>query len=101
VTTVVLWLLYATLLVVVMTLFSAAFKSRGAAAGAGLGFYFFTLLLSSWAPTARYTFAGLIPAMSAALTGHALSLGWPVATALAAIVVGIVSAVAIFERKEL
>ncbi len=40
-----LWLLYASLLVVVMTFFSAAFRSRGAAAGAGLGFYFLSLLL--------------------------------------------------------
>jgi ABC-2 type transport system permease protein len=101
VATVALWLLYATLLVVVMTLFSAMFKSRGAAAGAGLGFYFFTLLLSSWAPTARYTFVGLIPAMSGALTGRAVSFGWPVTTAIAAIILGTVSAVAIFDRQEL
>lgn len=101
VTTVALWFLYATLLVVVMTVFSAAFTSRGAAAGAGLGFYFSTLLFSTWAPTARYSFAGLIGAMSAALTGRALSLGWPVATAIAAIIVGTVSAVAIFDKREL
>jgi len=96
-----LWLLYAALLVVVMTLFSAAFKSRGASAGAGLGFYFLTLLLSNWAPAARYSFLGLVPAMGEALTGRALSLGWPVATAIVAIVGGIASAVAIFERQEL
>ena len=54
-----LWLLYASLLIVVMTLFSAAFRSRGAAAGAGLGFYFLTLLLSVWGPAARYSFLGL------------------------------------------
>jgi ABC-type transport system involved in multi-copper enzyme maturation permease subunit len=42
------WLLYATLLVVVMTLCSAAFRSRGAAAGAGLGFFFLTLMLANW-----------------------------------------------------
>lgn len=101
VATVALWLLWASLLIVVMTLFSAAFKSRGAAAGAGLGFFFFTLLLSNWAPAARYSFLGLMPAMSHALTGQALSLGWPVTTAIAAIVVLTVSAVAIFDRQEL
>ncbi|HEY2377968.1 MAG TPA: ABC transporter permease [Gemmatimonadaceae bacterium] len=100
-TMVALWLLYAAILVVVMTLFSAAFKSRGAAAGAGLGFYFFALLLSNWAPAARFSFFGLVPAMRDALIGHALSLGWPVATAVAAIVVGTGSAVRIFERQEL
>jgi ABC-2 type transport system permease protein len=101
VATVALWLLYASLLIVVMTLFSAAFKSRGAAAGAGLVFYFLTLLLSSWAPTARYSFVGLIPAMREALLGHASSLGWPVTTAIAAIVMGTAGAVSIFERQEL
>lgn len=101
VTTVALWLLYATILVVVMTLLSAAFRSRGAAAGAGLGFYFLTLLLSSWTPAARYTFVGLIPAMSGALTGRAMSLGWPVATAVASIVLGTLIAVAIFDGQEL
>lgn len=96
-----LWLLYASLLVVVMTLFSAAFRSRGAAAGAGLGFYFLTLLLSSWGPAARYGFLGLFPAMRDALMGKAMSLGWPVTTAVAAIVVGAVAAMRIFERQEL
>jgi ABC-2 type transport system permease protein len=101
VTAVVLWLLYALLLIVVMTLCSAAFRSRGAAAGAGLGFFFLTLLLSSWGPAARYGFFGLLPAMRDALMGQAMSLGWPVTTAVAAIVVGVVAAVRIFERQEL
>ena len=101
VTAVGLWLLHATLLVVVMTLFSAAFRSRGAAAGAGLAFFFLTLLLSSWGPAAQYSFLGLMPAMRDALLGNAMSLGWPVATAVAAIVVTAVAAVGIFERQEL
>jgi len=96
-----LWLVYASLLVVVMTLFSGAFRSRGAAAGAGLGFYFLTLLFSSWGPAARYGFLGLFPAMRDALMGQALSLGWPLTTAIVAIVVGAVAAVRIFERQEL
>ena len=95
------WLLYATLLVVVMTLCSAAFRSRGAAAGAGLGFFFLTLMLANWGPTARYGFFGLWPAMSSALVGKELSLGWPVATAVVAIAVGTVAAVRVFERQEL
>jgi ABC-2 type transport system permease protein len=101
VTAVALWLLYATLLIVVMTLFSAAFRSRGAAAGAGLGFYFLTLLFSNWGPAARYSFLGLLPAMRDALIGKALSSGWPVITALAAIVGGAIGAVRIFEQQEL
>ena len=103
VTAVALWLLYASLLIVVMTFFSAAFRSRGAAAGAGLGFYFLTLLFSNWAPAARYSFLGLLPAMGDTLMGHGhpLPLGWPVTTAVAAIVVGGVAAVRTFELQEL
>ena len=95
------WLLYASLLIVVMTLFSASFRSRGAAAGAGLAFYFLALLASSWGPAARYSFLGLLPAMRDVLMGEALSSGWPVASAATAIVAGAVAAVRIFERKEL
>ena len=96
-----LWLLYAALLIVVMTLFSSAFRSRGAAAGAGLGFYFLTLLLSLWGPAARHSFLGLVPAIDRALMAQPVSLGWPVTSALAVIVLGAVAAVAIFERQEL
>ena len=96
-----LWLLYAFLLVVVMTLFSAAFRSRGAAAGAGLGFYFLTLLLSAWGPAARYTFVGTMAAMRDALLGEPMSAAWPVVSGVAAIVLGVVMAVGIFDRKEL
>ena len=103
VTAVALWLLYASLLVVVMTLFSAAFRARGAAAGAGLGFYFLTLLFSNWSPAARYSFLGLMPAMRDALAGEssASSLGWPLTTAAAAIALGTAATVRIFERQEL
>jgi ABC-2 type transport system permease protein len=101
VTAVALWLAYASLLVVVMTLFSAAFRSRGAAAGAGLGFYFLTLLLSSWGPAARYGYAGMLPAMRDALMGDALSAGWPLASAVTLMLVGAVAAVRIFERQEI
>lgn len=101
VTAVGVWLLIAAVLIVVMTLFSAAFRSRGAASGAGLFFYFAILLLSIWGPATRYTFVGLVPALGDALRGHALSLGWPVATAIAAIVISAMGAVWIFERQEL
>jgi hypothetical protein len=50
---------------------------------------------------ARYSFLGLLPAMGRALIGAPMSLGWPVATALGAILVGVAAAVRIFERQEL
>jgi ABC-2 type transport system permease protein len=95
------WLLYAAILVVVMTLCSAAFRSRGAAAGVGLAFYFVTLLLSTWGPAARYSFVGLWPSIGRALVGKDMALGWPVATAALAIAVGTMAAIRIFERQEL
>jgi ABC-2 type transport system permease protein len=101
VSVVALWLLSALLLVVVMTLLSAAFRSRGAAAGAGLAFYFLTLLLSAWGPAARYSFIGLVPAVRDALMGETLASGWPVITALAAMGLGALAAVRTFERQEL
>lgn len=96
-----LWLLYAALLIVAMTLFSSAFRSRGAAAGAGLGFYFVTLLLSLWGPASRHSFLGLMPAIDNVLRSRPTSLGWPVGTAVIAIVLGALAAVAIFEQQEL
>ena len=96
-----LWLVFASLLVVVMTLFSAAFRSRGAAAGAGLAFYFLALLFSAWGPAATHSFVGLEPAMRDALRGESPVLGWPIATAIVAILAASMGAVAIFERKEL
>jgi ABC-2 type transport system permease protein len=101
VTTVALWLLYASLFVVAMTLLSSTLRSRGAAAGAGLAFYFLALLLSSWGPMARYAFFGLFPAMRDALMGQDLSLGWPLATAVLAVAAGTVAAMRLFERQEL
>jgi len=95
------WLLYAVLLVVVMTLFSAAFRSRGAAAGAGLAFYFFVLLLSNWGPAAHYGFFGLPLTMRNALMGKPLSAGWPSLTAALAIAVVSLLSVKVFERQEL
>ena len=95
------WFLYATLLVVMMTLFSAAFRSRGAAAGAGLAFYFLVLLLSAWGPAAAYGFVGLLPAMRDALMGEPLSAGWPAMTSVIAIALGSIASVKIFERQEI
>ena len=101
VTAVALWLVYAVLLIVVMTLFSAAFHSRGAAAGAGLGFYFLTLILGAWGPAARYSFLGLVLATQKALVFESQPLGWQLATAVVATGVVTVAAMGIFERREL
>ncbi len=98
---VLLWLVYALLLVAAMTLFSAAFESRGAAAGAGLGFYFFTAVLSIWSPAAEYTFAGLGAAASGLLSGVRADVGWPIATAVITGLALTALAMLTFQRKEL
>lgn len=101
VTAVCLWLVNAMLLVVVMTLFSAWFPSRGAAAGAGLAFMFLTLLLSLWPRAVTHSFVGLLSLAGTALAGRPVAWIWPVATAAAGSIVLAVAAVKVFERQEL
>lgn len=98
---VLLWLAYALLLITVMTLFSAAFSARGAAAGAGLAFFFLSLLAAIWAPAVTYTFVGLLPATGKALAGDAVSHSWPLVTAAVMALVSAAAAVKIFQRQEL
>lgn len=101
VTATLLWLTYAALLAMVMLLFSVVFRSRGGAAGAGLGFLFVTLIATIWPPAARYSFAGLLGAAGDTLAGRTPPVAWPVATALAAMAVFMALAILTFRRQEL
>ncbi len=101
VTSVSIWSIDALLLIVVMTLFSAAFSARGASAGAGLGFFFLTLLISIWPPANRYTFVGLTSVSAKTLLQQPAAALWPVATALLAGVLAAWGAVRVFEKQEL
>jgi ABC-2 type transport system permease protein len=96
-----LWLVNAVLMVCAMTFCSAMFRSRGAAAGMGLGFLFLSLILMMWPAAQRYSFVGLGGLPGRALSGAPMEWGWPVGTALALGVVFVVGAVAGFRRKEL
>lgn len=96
-----LWLTYALLLVTVMTLLSAGFASRGAAAGAGLAFYLVTFVVAIWPAASKHTFVGLLGASSKALAGRTPPLTWPVATAVAGALLTAAGAVAVFRTKEL
>ena len=98
---VLLWLTYALLLVIVMTVFSAWFRARGAAAGGGLAFFFLSLLIGIWPLAVRYSFAGLLPAAGKALIGQPVAVFWPLMTAVAMGIVSTAAAVRIFERQEL
>ncbi len=95
------WTVDALLLIVVMTLFSAGFASRGASAGAGLAFWFLTLLISIWPPATRYSFVGLMSASGRALGPQPMEALWPVMTALVAGVLCAWGATKVFERQEL
>ncbi len=95
------WTIDALLMIAVMTLFSAGFAARGASAGAGLGFFFLTLLISIWPPANQYTFVGLTSASAKALMHQPTGALWPVVTALAAAILSVRGAVWVFERQEL
>ena len=95
------WTIDALLLVVVMTLFSAGFASRGASAGAGLAFWFLTLLISTWPPASRYTFVGLMSASARALARQPTGAFWPAMTALVAGALCAWGSIKVFERQEL
>jgi len=95
------WAVDALLMIVMMTLFSAGFASRGASAGAGLGFFFLTLIISIWPPANRYSFVGLTSASGKALMQQPTGALWPVVTALVAGLLCAWGAVRVFEKQEL
>jgi len=101
VASVAIWALDALLMIVVMTLFSAGFAARGASAGAGLAFFFLTLLISIWPPANQYSFVGLMSASGKALMQQPTAALWPVGTAVLAGMVAAWGAVKVFERQEL
>jgi ABC-2 type transport system permease protein len=96
-----LWLAFGVLVTCAMSLFSVWFRSRGAAAGAGLAFFFVTLLAAIWPPAARYSFIGLSSQSSTALAGGTVPWWWSVGTALLASCLFAIVSMKAFERQEL
>jgi ABC-2 type transport system permease protein len=96
-----LWLAFAILITSAMSLFSVWFRSRGAAAGAGLAFFFVTLLAAVWPPAVRYSFIGLSSQAGAALAGQMVAWGWSVGTALLGSCLFAIVSMKAFERQEL
>jgi len=96
-----LWLALAALLVGAMTFFSVLLPSRGAAAGAGLALLFVMLLVTIWPPATRYSFAGLLGSVDAALRGHTLQVGWPLITAGLTFGGFVLAAILRFRRQEI
>ena len=96
-----LWLVLAMLVTAVVHLCSVVFRSRGAAAGAGLTFLFLLLLAGIWPPARMYSFVGLTSAFGEVLGGRPVAWGWPVTTAVVALVVCAYVAIRQFEHQEL
>ncbi|MBX3146897.1 MAG: ABC transporter permease [Gemmatimonadales bacterium] len=96
-----LWLVHAALLVSAMTFFSVVFPSRGGAAGAGLAFFFGTLILAIWPAAARYSFIGLPGGVGAVVRSAPYAATWPVVTGVVATVAFAIAAVWAFRRQEL
>lgn len=100
-TAVAIWLLQAGLVVSAMVFFSASFRSRGGAAGAGLAFVMATLVLSIWPAAERYSFIGLPGAIGSALRGGGGSVAWQAGTALVGMIGFATGAMVVFRRKEI
>jgi ABC-2 type transport system permease protein len=96
-----LWLVLALVFVAVITLLSASLDSQAGVAGVGLVVYLVLVILSGWGPARDHTFAGLVGAPNAVLAGEDITLTWMLVTALAAIVLAMAGAVAVFGRREL
>jgi ABC-2 type transport system permease protein len=96
-----LWLTLAVFLTCAMSFFSAALRSRGAAAGAGLAFYFVTLLASLWPAAEKYSLVGLPTQIMTALNDGAVAWAWPAGTALLAAGLLAILAMQVFEKQEL
>jgi ABC-2 type transport system permease protein len=96
-----LWLAFAILVTTTMSLFSVWFRTRGAAAGAGLAFFFVTLLAAVWPPAVQYSFIGLSSQAGTALAGGAVAWWWSVGTALLGSCLVAIVSMSAFERQEL
>ena len=98
------WIIFATMLIALSLLASAAFDALAAAAGVSIGAYFLFILAGNLPQIADHTPAGLIPAASAIAGGIPMddvALWWPIITGVFASAALLASAVLIFGRKEL
>jgi ABC-2 type transport system permease protein len=100
-TSVLVWLVEACLLIVVMTLLSVLFTSQGGACGVGLGVYFLGRLLSMWPAAASFSPAGLARAAPALLLGEQPPLLWPLLTAVTLAGSLLALTIGVFKQKDI
>lgn len=96
-----LWLVWAVVLVGLMTLLSAALGSGAAASGIGIGCYIAVSLIGIWPPAAKYSPAGLITALTPLAAEQDVEIGWPIATGFVLAAVLVAAAIRVFSRREL
>lgn len=99
--TVGLWAVLATMVIAVMVFFSVALDSQTGAAGAGFGLYLVLALFTQWDLAREFSPAGLMTLGPQVLAGEAVSVAWPVATALAVTLTAVLAATALFCRQEI
>jgi ABC-2 type transport system permease protein len=95
------WLVFAGMVVAVMTLLSTLIGSQAGAAGAGVGFYLIISIMSAWGPLRDYSPAGLVTAGDRLMLGQPVVLVWPLAGAVVLAVVAVAAAALVFQRQEL
>lgn len=95
------WLAFGVVLLGVMTLLSAWLTSQAGAAGIGALVWFVLLTLTVWKPAVEYSPSGLVNAASGVLMKTGADLTWPLVTGAAMAIVSVLSAIAVFSRREL
>jgi ABC-2 type transport system permease protein len=96
-----LWLIFATMLLMIVTAASAAMKSQGAAIGIGVAVWIVLLVLASFPVIRNHSPVGLVSAGTEILTGGEPAVLWPIVTGVVAIAVFLGAAVWLFRRSEL
>lgn len=93
------WLVFALMMVALMTLLSSVFSPL-AAGGIGVAAFFVISLGALWEPLVTYSPAGISTVTGALLAGKSPDIFWPIATSLLLGVVFLIAALLVFRRKE-
>ena len=96
-----LWLVFATMVLMLMVLLSAAMGGQAPAIGAGIALWIGLLVFTGFPLIRDHSPAGLMAANDAALRGRDVALLWPVATTAVVAAALLAAAVWAFERREL
>jgi ABC-2 type transport system permease protein len=98
---VVLWFVFAAMMIALMLLLSAAFNGQAPAAGVGIGVYIGFSVLSGFPLIRDHSPTGLLTASSRLLKHESAALAWPLATTIVLGAVFLAGAVWRFHSREL